>query len=140
MLIAVDHQRHRIKHVDPDAPLPATLEPGAWVDLPLLVPALALPARRAIVLIESRGDVTLSINGVSTPEVRSEQGSAGMHRPEIFLEFVDQTWDKNGRPGQDDCRIFRAAVGGLHAGVNVLRVTNATAAKMEIGRVTMGLW
>lgn len=140
MLVAVDHRRHRIEGVDPQAPLPASLAPGASVQLPLLVPALALPARRAIVLIESRGDVALTINGAATPEVRSEQASAGMHRPEIFLEFVDQTWDKNGRPGQEDCRIFRAATSGLVAGVNTLKVTNLTDSPMEIGRVTMGFW
>lgn len=140
MLVAVNHARHRIGGVDPAAPIPCKLAPGASVTLPLLVPALGLPARRAVALVVSRGDVALRINDTPARAVLSEQDTTSPHRPEIFLEFVDQTWDKNGRPGQQDGRVFRVDPGTLRPGNNTLAITNTADRELEIDRVNLGLW
>ena len=140
LLFAVEHRRHRIPGTDQPGLLPAKVAAGATLTLPLPLPKRALPAWRAMVLVHSHGDVTLTVNGVpARPRVNAPEPS-GKHRTEIFLEFVDQYRNQGARPLPENCRTFLVDAAALRVGANELAFTNATDHELELERVNLGLW
>jgi hypothetical protein len=140
LLLAVDHSRHRLSGIDQAAPLPAPLAAEAETVLPVWVPARTLPAWRSLCLIQSGGDVGLSLNGQPAAPANWWPQTSSAHRSEIFVEFVDQYWNKDARPRPEDCRAFRVDPASLRPGWNQLAVANRTGNDLEIRRVNLALW
>ena len=135
LLFAVSHQRARVAGVDLPGVLPHSLPAGEEVELTLQLPAAALPARRALFLVHSGGDVALVVNDQEVREVTS------LRRPELFVGHIDNAlgFDRY-RPGPGECRTFQPATSVLRVGANRLRLTNSSTSGLEIARVNLGLW
>jgi len=140
LLFAVQHNRHRIAGVDQTGQLPVKLAAGTELTLTLELPAAALPAERALLLVHSHGDIGVSINGVMAAPMHSGNGHGSTYRSEIFCEFVDQYFAVGNRPKPEDCRNFSVAATALRSGTNTLVLTNPGPAELEIERVNLGLW
>jgi len=140
LLLAVDHKQYRVPGVDQEGQVPATLLVDGALTLYLYVPQAALPAWRGLCLVHSHGDVALTVNDRSASEVRYSQEPAGAFRSEIFLEFVDQYWQKDARPKPENCRTFRIDPTWLRAGINQLILTNLAGTDLDIERVNLALW
>jgi len=133
LLFSVSHSRNRISNVDLPGKLPVKMQPGENVKLNLHIPKAALPGERALILIHSRGDVTLELNGFPGDEFPSSR-----RRAELFVEFIDHACEH--RPAKEDCRIFRFDSEALRAGENVISVGNSSEIELEIGRANLGIW
>ncbi len=140
LLFAVDHGCHRIAGVDQKAQIPATIPVGGRLEVAIWVPAAALPIWRGLCLVHSHGDVSIEINGHPTRGIHLGQKPTGAFRSEIFLEFVDQYWDKDTRPKPEDCRAFRVDPAHLRVGSNQFGIANLAAGDLEIERVNLALW
>jgi hypothetical protein len=140
LLLAVDHARHRQAGIDQDAPLPAALPSGGEVTLPLWLPARALPAWRSLCLIQSGGDVALSLNGQPATPAGWWPDASTAHRSEIFVEFIDQYWNKDARPRPEDCRTFRVDPAALRPGWNQFAIANRAGRDLEVKRANLALW
>ena len=137
LLLAVDHKNNRIPGVDRDGVLPSSIAPQQELRVTLHVPALALPAWRAVCLLHSHGNVELRTDGCLQPQIRFGQPAAVTHRSEIFLEFVV---DRDTRPAREDCRVFTVDPASLRAGWSRLTIANTTSGELEIDRVNLALW
>lgn len=140
MLVAVDHKRHRLAHVDPPAPLPMSIADGASATLSLRVPRSAMPIRKALALMHCGGDFQLLINGHDAPVIRHTQQANAESWSEIFIEYLDPAADAAPRPRRQDCRVFRVDPRWLLAGENTLTLKNLSGQSQTIGRVNLGLW
>jgi hypothetical protein len=67
--------------------------------------------------------VELEVGGRPARPRRFGAEPTGAFRSEIFVEFVDQYWQKDSRPG-----------------ANPLRLVNRSAQDLEIERVELALW
>ena len=135
LLFALSYQRARTPNVDLPGVLPVSLPAGGEVELTLQLPAAALPARRALVLVHSGGDVALAVNDREAPELTF------LRPAELFVEHIDNRsgFDRY-RPGPGECKVFQPATPLLRAGTNRLRLTNKAGTDLEIARVNLGLW
>jgi len=135
LLFALSYQRARTPNVDLPGVLPVSLPAGGEVELTLQLPGAALPARRALILVHSGGDVALVVNDREVPELTF------LRPAELFMEHIDNRrgFDRY-RPGPDECRVFQPPTSLLRAGSNGLRLTNTAGADLEIRRVNLGLW
>ena len=135
LLFALSYQRARTPNVDLPGVLPVSLPAGGEVELTLQLPAAALPAHRALVLVHSGGDVALAVNGQVVPELTC------LRPAELFVEHIDNQhgFDRY-RPGPGECRVFQPPTSLLRAGANRLRLTNKRGTDLEIRRVNLGLW
>jgi len=140
LLLAVEHSRHKIAHIDQPGQLPAQLPANGTLDLTIYVPAAALPAWRALLLVRSYGDVALSLNGRAHESLRYANSDLGVCRCNLFPEIGLPHWKEDERIQPDQCRIFRLADESLLPGVNRLRLTNLTDRELEVERINLGLW
>ena len=138
--IGANNWRNRVPHVDSPAVLPARLEPGKAIDVPVHIPAAALPAWRCIVHAHTHGDVRLLLNGKPATDVRFGNDFSGQFRAEIFPEFIDLWWDTDSRPKPENCRVFRVDARDLVAGTNTFRVEHVAGGAQEIERLNLALW
>jgi hypothetical protein len=135
LLFSVAHRRVR-KDMDLPGILPVTLPPRGSFRVPLRVPAAALPAWRARLLLQTGGPCSATLNGQPV-EVFTR-----LRAPELFLEYAHDAQEIAGlaRSRREDCRSFRFAPGLLVAGENLLEVRNDTDAPMHLVRINLGLW
>jgi hypothetical protein len=133
LLVAVPHHLHRIPNVDLPGQLPADLPAGLTLNLTLYAAEAALPARRALLLVHSGGDVSLAVNGVPGRPLPQ------LSRSEIFGEYVDQAVAGR-RPAKENCRVFQADPSALTAGLNKIALVNATDKTLSVERVNLGVW
>ena len=134
LLYSLPQRLHRVPSVDLPWQLPAEVRPRTELPLALVLPQAALPAWRALLLVASDGDVALSLNEQALPELPALRRSA------LFMEYIDPASLPAQHPRGEDCRIFRADAGLLHAGENTLRVGNRGANPLTISRVNLGMW
>jgi len=133
LLFSLTHRQHRLANVDLPGVLPVTALPQERVDLTMRLPQCALPARRALVLVHSGGDIALSVNGEATTEL------SFLRRAELFPEFVPHALHHQ-RPKNEESRVFHVPVEVLRPGDNHLRFENISNAKLQLQRVNLGLW
>ncbi len=117
--------------------LPAEIESGDTREFTLYLPKAALPAWRCQLLIYSRGDIGLKVNGAPAKE------NPKLRRAEIFVEHTPQARDNYTpmpRPDAEDCRLFYADPAALRPGMNNIEVINASEKNLTIERIDMGLW
>jgi hypothetical protein len=134
LLFSVSHALHRVPNVDLPGQLPLPVRAGESSELTLRIPEAALPVRRALWLVHSGGDISLSLNGQSLPELPHHR------RSELFVEYTGQEAPSEHRPPKEACRVFWAHPSLLRAGANSLTVRNASDRDLEIKRVNLGLW
>lgn len=142
LLLAVEHAQHRVAGVDQPAQLPKGIEPDDSAQFSIHIPASALPVWRCLILARSGGNVDLEINGKPLVEYgyRDWQGSGWVdaYRNAMFLEYAAP---QNARPAQpEECRIFGADQAALHAGTNLITITNKTERTLTIGAINLALW
>ncbi len=133
LLFSVPHRLWRLPHIDLPAQLPASLPAGGSLSLSLSLPAAALPARRALVLVHGGGDLGCSLNGQPLAELPY------LRRTELFVEYRDEAL-KAHWPAAADCRLFQAEPSLLRPGENHLLLNNSAGAELELRRVNLGLW
>lgn len=133
LLFSVSHSRHRVHNIDLPGQLPMKIQPNQSIALALHIPKTALPAKRAMILVHSGGDIALKINGEATDEL-----PASRRRSEIFVEYIDH--DSEHRPTKADCRVFRPNAKSLKAAENVIDIHNKAGTELQIGRINLGLW
>lgn len=134
LLFAVEHAHNRIPGTDQKASLPANIPDQEMLLFPIRVPAAALPAWRGMVLVNSHGNINLSVNGSTASEVYLNGTS--VYRSEIFLEY----FNKDVCPVPEDCRLFRVDPACLTAGDNRLEIMNVSGKELEIERINLTLW
>ena len=120
--------------------MPVIIGSDKEVEVALYVPEAALPARRALVLVHSCGDVGLVVNGRGTHEL-----PAYSRCPELFpVHTVDATPETKAfaalRPKRGETRVFNVDPGVLRSKYNTLRVENQAREDLVIQRVHLGLW
>jgi len=134
LLYSVPHQNHRVAEVDLAGQLPAALGAGGEASFHLWLPERSLPARRALALVHSGGDVCLRVNGAAAEELPH------LRRAELFPEYVSPSEHPAPRPADEDCRLFAVVVGSLRPGDNDLELTSVADAELEILKINLGLW
>jgi hypothetical protein len=139
LLFSVAHRAHRIADIDLPGQLPTSLAPGGRLELLLRLPSAALPAQHARALIQSGGDIGLSINGQPTPAPPFFLGPPTEYA-ELFVEYVEPKAAGSVRPRKEDCRLFVVESSCLRPGANHLAIENRSNKKLHIGRVNLGLW
>jgi len=140
MLLAVEHSNHKMADIDQPWQLPMVLPSRETVDLTIYVPRIALPTRKAMILVHSHGDIMLNVNERSVMEVRFHDSSVGAYRNALFMEITLPDWKPEGTVKLEDYRVFRLDDQALVSGVNHLRLKNLTDRELEIERVNLGLW
>lgn len=140
MLVAVGHTKHRMRHVDPPALLPLAIPRGASREVNIRVPGGAMPPRKAVILVQSGGDVGLTVNGHTALRIPFVQDQTPVGRAEIFVEHIDPKSDTSSRPSPGDCCVFKCDPAWLRAGMNLLTITNASEQDRTVARVNLGLW
>ena len=137
LLFSVTYKRNRKEGVDMPPQLPANIEAGDAREFALYLPGAALPAWRCQLLIYSRGDIGLKVNGAPAKE------NPKLRRAEIFVEHTPQArenYKPMPRPNAADCRLFYADPAALRPGMNRIEVRNAEEQTLTIERIDMGLW
>jgi hypothetical protein len=140
MLLALDHKRSRVEGVDQPATIPAAVPTGGSFVAGFVVPRAALPAWRALCLVQSGGDVTLAVNDTPARELRAAEQPSGPFRSEVFMEFDNHYREKRMRPRPDECRVFRIDPAALRAGENRFAFGNPSGQDRSIERVNLALW
>jgi len=135
LLFSVSHTRHRVAGVDLPGQLPASLHIGSSLEVHLHLPQPGLPARRALVLVHSGGDLALKVNGQDAQEHHL------LRCAELFVEYIPQE-DQSPlqRPRSQDCRFFQVAPAALQVGANTLKLFNTSNRDLEIERINLGIW
>ena len=135
LLFSVASDHNRLPGLDPAGQLPLRLPMGDRCDLTLTLPKTALPAARALLLIDAGGDFTMSVNGKPTREI------SVLRRAELFVEYILQPdQGESLRSLNADCRLFRCAPEHLHAGDNAISLFSTSPHDLEISRLNLGLW
>ncbi len=138
LLFSVAHRTHRLAGgIDLPPALPCPLPAGGVVELPLVLPAAALPAWRAMVALTAGDDVALAVNGRPAEERRSPR------RAYLFPEYHRPPQpEEKARPfaADADSRLFDLPPETLRPGLNVLAVTSRSAVERTLDRVNLGLW
>jgi hypothetical protein len=129
---------HTARRLDMDLPgqLPVSLQPGESVGLNLHVPGVALPARSALVLVHSFGDVSLSVNGHEA----ADPDNPYRRRTYIFVEFPDPSMPADQQARDEDTRVFPVNPMHLKPGVNELSIRNTSQETLSVVRVNLGVW
>jgi hypothetical protein len=135
LLFSVAHRRVR-KEMDLPGILPVTVEAGGSFEITLRVPAAALPAWRARLLLVTKADCRATLNGEAIESFKR------LRAPELFLEYNFDADQSAGlaRPRRAHCRSFRFAPELLQAGDNRLVIHNEGQAPFYLERVNLGLW
>jgi len=135
LLFSVAHRRVR-KEMDLPGILPVTVEPGESHEIALRVPAAALPAWRARLLLQINGPARLTLNGEAVEMFQR------LRAPELFLEYTPDadTAASLARPKRSEGRSYRFPADRLQPGDNRLAIHNDTAAPLYLQRVNLGLW
>ncbi|MCC6443164.1 MAG: alpha-galactosidase [Armatimonadetes bacterium] len=128
LLFSVSHAMHRIPKVDLPGQLPVSLPGGQEKELILSLPKAALPARRALLLAQSGGDIRMAVNGHRAKE------DPALRHAELFLEYAEK------RPDKENCRVFRIDPEALRPGPNRLRLANAAPGDLTVERINLGIW
>lgn len=132
LLFSVAH-RHFRAPVDLPWILPVDLAPGARAVVPLRLPALALPATEARLLIKARGPCQLTFNGAELSSTLPPAGTG------LFEEHQDPTPPSTqAAPTLPAC--FRLDPHLLRAGENVLTLSPSSVAAVTVDRINLGLW
>jgi hypothetical protein len=131
LLFAVPQRKFR-KNVDQPGLLPATVPARSTLSLPLPLPPLALPARRARVLLSAAQPLAASVNG------RAIEAVPTLRWTELFVEYIRPGEAR--RPKQADARLYRLQPDILRSGDNVLELRNDSETPVEVTRVNLGLW
>lgn len=131
LLFAVPQRKYR-KNVDQPGLLPAMVPARSTLSLPLPLPPLALPARRARVLLSAAQPLGASVNGQEIEAVST------LRWTELFVEYIRPGEAR--RPKQTDARLYRLKPDMIKAGENVLELRNDSDAPVEVTRVNLGLW
>jgi hypothetical protein len=135
LLFSVSQQVNRLPDVDPPGQLPARLPVGDRCESTLVLPRQALPARRALFIVDGGGDFTVTVNGHPTLEI------SVLRRAEIFVEYALQTDQGTSlRSLNSDCRIFRCNPDHLRPGENVISLFSTSPHDLEITRINLGIW
>jgi len=124
---------HRIPEVDQPTQLPLKLTTGESAQLQLRLPKLALPAARAMILIDFGRDLELAINGQSVTARRLPLAS------DIFPPYLDEDAIKR-QPKNEDCGTFDINPKLLRVGENEIQLTNQSGQEQIIDRFDLGLW
>ncbi len=118
--------------------LPARVAAGGTVTLPLPVPAAALPIARGRILVtgvpHATKDFAVKLNGQALEWLPKQKS------PELFVEFTGPADLPGRRPAPEASRTYRFDPALLHAGENVLEITNGAATEAEVQTVNLGLW
>ncbi len=133
LLFSIAQHRHR-KDVDLPGVLPLSIPARSSVRIPLRLPAAALPAWRARLLLHANLTCTVTLNGAATePFTRSRA-------PELFLEYIDENDPPERRARREHSHSFRFSPELLRTGENLLDVHNPHDAPLAVQRVNLGLW
>lgn len=115
--------------------LPAKLAPGTTLRISWPLPAPALPAARARLLVSGPA-ATLDVRLNDTPlEWLPKQRNT-----ELFVEFTGAADAPGRRATPETSRTFRLRPESLRPGENTLELHNPTAAEVEIRALNLGLW
>ncbi len=144
VLFAVEHSKSKMKCVDNPGQLPTRLADEETCEFTIFIPRTALTAWRALLLVHSYGDISLTVNGNDAVSVRFGMPYRSLYRNAIFmnsgapphLKPVEQleTMDS------DNCRVMKIDPYMLKPGANKLRVGNLSGRELEIERLHLGLW
>ncbi len=140
LLLSVNQARSRKKGVDQPPLIPQTVAPGVPFDLPVRVPAGALPVWRAMVHVNCGGDLQLQVNGHDARICTAIDYGAGARRSEVFAEFVNHYREDSLRSKPADCRQFLVDPGCLFAGVNRFVFSNPGTSECRIELFNLVLW
>jgi hypothetical protein len=112
--------------------LPAQVPAHSAISLPLPVPAPALPAWRARLLLFADGPLAAAFGGHPLDCVTT------IHPTELFVEYI--TTGGLHRPNRDFSRFYRFDSKVLKPGANTLELRNETDQPIEVTRINLGLW
>lgn len=115
--------------------LPAKIPPGGTLRLPFPLPAAALPAARARLLVT--GPATppeARLNGTGLERLAHLKGT------EIFVEFTGAADAPGRRATPETSGHFRVLPGALRVGENFIELANPADAEVEVKSVSVGLW
>jgi len=98
-----------------------------------MLPGLAFPVSRVMMLIAADGDYEVSVNGIKLDNPRKAPSGS------IFLMFMDQN-TLSREPEAEHCRIFTISQEVLKPGENVIVILNAGVASISIQRLDLGFW
>ena len=139
LCLSVNHERHRQPSDNPGQ-IPAVIAPGGHVELVVDVPRRALPARQALCLVDSGGDLELSVNGAASVDTTSRVVGRSPYRAALFMEYAGPRHDTEHLDRPEDCRVYAVDPASLAPGANTFVFRNATGEKREIQRLNLGLW
>ena len=131
LLFAVAQKKYR-KNVDQPGVLPAVIAAHGTLSIPLALPAAALPARRARVLLSAAQPLRVMVNGQSIEAVPA------LRWTELFVEYIRPGEAR--RPKAGEAQLYRLDAAKLHGGVNTLELRNESDSPVEVTRINLGLW
>jgi hypothetical protein len=123
---------HYRASVDQPTPLPRAVPAGKAAEFALKVPASAVPASRALLLVAAGPDVAVSINGTALVNPRKPSSA------NIFMAFIDKD-QLNRQPNPDVCRVFIVPPATLRQSDNAIVVTNTGKTDFTVTRLDLGL-
>ena len=137
LLFSVPVNKYR-KEMDQQGLLPVKVPAHSTVTLPLPVPASALPAWRARVLVAADGPLGTALGGHALEYIPT------LHPLELFLEYIPAFNNfsniSSHRPTKEQSRLYRFESTLLQPGANRFELRNDTDNAIEVTRVNLGLW
>jgi hypothetical protein len=102
------------------------------------VPALALPAWRARILLAADGPLAAALGGQAIEFIPT------VHPTELFMEYIPPANNSSNvgshRPTREPSLFYRLEVALLKPGANTLELRNDTDNPVEVTRINLGLW
>ncbi len=137
LLFSVPVNKYR-KEMDQQGLLPVQVPAHSTVTLPLTVPAAALPAWRARILVAADAPIGVALGGHALEYIPT------LHPSELFLEYTPPVNSfsniSSHRPLRDQGRLYRFDSRLLQPGANTLELRNDSDNSIEVGRINLGLW
>ncbi len=137
LLFSVPVAKYR-KEMDLPGLLPRQIPAHSAVTFPLPVPALALPAWRARILLAADGPLAATLGG------RAIEFIPTVHPTELFMEYIPPANNSSNigshRPPRDQSLFYRLEAALLKPGANTLELRNDTDNPVEVTRINLGLW
>jgi hypothetical protein len=137
LLFSVPDMKYR-KEMDQPGVLPVQVPAHSSVNIPLPVPAPALPAWRARLLLIADAPLAASLDGHAIELIPA------LHPTELFVEYIPPANNSSNvgshRPTRDQAHFYRFDSALLQAGANTLELHNDTDNPVTVTRINLGLW
>jgi hypothetical protein len=137
LLFSVPDMKYR-KEMDQPGLLPVQVPAHSTVTLPVPLPAPALPAWRARLLVIADAPLAASLDGHAIELVPT------LHPTELFVEWIVPPNNSSNigshRPTREQSNFYRFDSAWLQAGANTLALRNDTDNPVEVTRINLGLW